>query len=71
MRLWKVLACIDVGILLAVIACVMGTIWIDDPSIDEKLDNTTGVLILLGLALAFVTDWDEVRAPRKGRHDSR
>lgn len=71
MRLWKVLACLDVGILLSIIGCVMAIIWNDDPAIDEKLDNTIGVLIILGLGLAFLVDWDEMKACRGGRRDSR
>lgn len=68
MKLWKLLVCIDVGLLLSIITCVFISIWVDNPAIDDKLENTIGALILMGLALSFLIDWDEVG---RSRRDSR
>ena len=54
MKLWKVLTCIDVGLILAAIACGVMAIWQDDPVIDEKLGNTIGVLVLIVVGLTCV-----------------
>lgn len=54
MKLWKVLACIDVGLVLAAIACGMMVIWQDDPAIDEKLGRTIGALVLIVIGLTYV-----------------
>lgn len=57
MKLWKFLACFDLGIWMAVGVCVMMVIWQDDPLIDEKLGNTAAALVLVGVLLAFVATW--------------
>ena len=49
MKIWKLLAAIEVGLLLSIISLAFWMIWQDNPAIDAKVGDSIGLLILVGL----------------------